>query len=73
MGSFGDNARNRRPRLSAREGFDEEPVEKWRRPGSAAGGQCTLTGDSSFWRATMNACARSGTSASTAPFSAWIA
>ena len=44
---------------------------RWRnrvRPGSAAGGQCTLTGDSSFWRATMNACARSGTSASTAPF-----
>ena len=38
-----------------------------------AAGQWTLTGESSFCRATMNACARSGTSASTAPLAAWIA
>ena len=41
-------------------------------PRSAAG-QWTLTGESSFWRATTKACARSGTSASTSPFAEWMA
>lgn len=40
---------------------------------AAAAGQCTLTGDSSFCRATTKACARSDTSASTAPSVEWIA
>ncbi len=35
--------------------------------------QWTLTGDISFWRATTKAWARSGTSASTSPPSAWMA
>ena len=36
-------------------------------------GQWTLTGAYSFWRATVKACCRSGTSASTSPVAAWIA
>ena len=38
-----------------------------------AAGQCTLTGENSFCRATTKAWARSGTSASTCPVGAWMA
>ena len=47
---------------------DVSRLSRRRRPGAAGcAGQCTLTGDISFWRATRNAWRRSGTSASTSP------
>ena len=45
-----------------------------RRPaGRRGGGQWTLTGENSFWRATTKAWARSGTRASSSPVGAWMA